>query len=85
MKTNKSTFTELIRFSAVCELVMSDNENPDLTDFTKEELLHFGRVATMSARINLNQYIFWRRAAIVSSVSIILSIIIDLLKMAEVI
>lgn len=85
MSNNKLSHIEPIRFLMVNKLVMSDNENPDLTDFTKEELLYFGKIATIGAKLNQIKLLFWRRAAIIFGTTIILSVIIDLLKMAEVI
>ena len=73
------------RFMEICELVMGDEESPNLDGVTKEELLHFGRVVNSGVAIKQKELCFWRKLCYILGGTLVLSCLIDLLKLAEVI
>jgi hypothetical protein len=73
------------RFMEICELVMGDEESPNLDGVTKEELLLFGKVASFGAAITQKELCFWKKLCYILGGTIVLSCLIDLLKLAEVI
>lgn len=73
------------RMKEICDLVTADNELPTLDDITKEELLLYGKIATEGTIILMKKLRFWKKLCYILGGIIVLSVLIDLLKLAEVI
>lgn len=80
------------RLREICAIVLDGGDSPNLDGVTKEELLFFGRVALVAPldiavkmkRLEM-EISFWRHLCYGFGGAIVISIIIDLLKLAEVI
>lgn len=73
------------RFMEICAIVLDGGESPNLDGVTKEELMLFGQVASSGAAIKQKELCFWKQLCYILGGTLVLSVLIDLLKLAEVI
>ena len=80
------------RLREICAIVLDGGESPNLDGVTKEELMLFGQVASFGAAIKQKELCFWKKElcfwkklCYILGGTPVLSVLIDLLKLAEVI
>lgn len=80
------------RFQEICAIVLGGGASPNLDGVAKEELLHYARVATvtpleMTAKmVEMKKEIRdWKFRCYILGGTLVLTTLIDLLKLAEVI
>jgi hypothetical protein len=80
------------RFQEICAIVLGGGASPNIDGVSKEELLHYARVAmiasfeTMAKMVEMKKEIcVWKFRCYILVGTIVLSCLIDLLKLAEVI
>jgi hypothetical protein len=80
------------RFQEICAIVLGGGASPNIDGVSKEELLHYARVATIALleeaakKVGMEKEIRdWKFRCYILGGTLVLTILIDLLKLAEVI